>query len=216
MPTSRPILFSAEMVRAILDGQKTQTRRVILPTMTAPRVAPLHVEPWLDDGELVTEPNGCVLYHGTNPDYLTAHGKWFTCPYGAPGDRLYVRETWRESGAMQRGDGKIPKEHPGTGEVLYRADGEHTGPWRPGIHMPRWASRLSLRVEEVLVERVQDITREDALAEGAGDDDCCWRAVYGSRPRERFAKLWNSINGARGYGWESNCWVWVVRFSVAA
>lgn len=190
----RPILFSGPMVRAILEGRKTQTRRVVVPTMTTPRVAPLHMEPWIIDGEQETDEHGLPCWAGYHPDY-PGEAKWFSCPYGQPGDRLWVRETWNK----QMIDGAE--------RVAYRADipnGHSFLYWHPSIHMPRWASRITLELTGVRVERVQDITSEDARAEGVDAPDVL--------PRSKFATLWDSINAKRGYGWETNCWVWVLEF----
>ena len=168
----RPILFNAEMVRAIRDGRKTQTRRVIKP------------QPIRDYAELVSR-----------------------CPYGAPGDKRWVRETWR--------DDSFDWEWGTRQQIAYRADGDngdHT--WRPSIHMPRWASRITLEVTGAGAERVQDITPEDVVAEGVSLDGLCdypaW--IFSNAIYEQFRELWDSPNAKRGYGWDSNPWVWVLEF----
>ncbi len=187
MSTERPILFSSPMVRAILDGRKTQTRRVIKPQ-------PEPVMEVLSDGPHVTY----TINARNTSDYH--------CPYGGAGDRLWVRETWCPHWA---GDdcGEGPQG------VCYAATNREPDPlrWRPSIHMPRWASRITLTVTGVRVERVQDITEADAEAEG-----CCvgvgagnWRNTV-----HMFQGLWDSINAKRGYWWDENPWVWVVKFSV--
>ena len=195
----KPILFSAPMVRAILEGKKTQTRRVVKPTQSTPRVAPLRMEPWLIDGEQETDDHGLPCWAGYHPDY-PGEAKWFSCPYGGVGDHLWVRETWNciDTGRLtQRQDW-----------VRYRAtDGEEMY-WRPSIHMPRWASRLTLEITGVRVERVQDITHDDAVAEG------CYEVEGRSWGRLGFSQLWDSINAKRGYSWEANPWVWCVGFAV--
>lgn len=159
----RPIMFSAPMVRAILAGRKTQTRRVV--RFLPPR----------------------------------------PCPYGVPGDRLWVRETWCADGLD---DGSAPLYH-------FRADGDHDpeATWRPSIFMPRTACRIVLDVTGVRIERVQDISEADAKAEGPEllpdpmqDTPRRWRDSYRT--------LWDSINGKRA-PWDSNPWVWVVEFKVA-
>jgi hypothetical protein len=172
----RPILFSGPMVRAILDGQKTQTRRIVKP------------QPSIE---------------GQEPHLVR-------CPYGVPGDRLWVRETWGEGGMTKPGD-----------PASYAADWPDAGAirkWRPSIHMPRWASRIDLEVTAVRVERLQAITEEDARAEGAahriarGGD--LSGALEGETPIQHvahFRDLWDSINGERT-PWASNPWVWVVSF----
>ncbi len=203
----RPILFSGPMVRALLDGTKTQTRRAIKPQFN------------------------CLLAIFPGVSILTnllfrRKDQTINCPYGGPGDRLWVREKWRESGSGQAGDGKIPKTPV---PVVYASDGDWGGPWRPSIHMPRWASRINLEVTDVRVERLQKITADDAIAEGiervGGTFSCCpWRNYLRgtpgemdmecSCPRRSFQTLWDSINAKRGFGWDTNCWVWVVEFEI--
>jgi hypothetical protein len=168
----RPILFSGPMVRAILDGRKTQTRRAIRPPM-----------PWRD---------GWGVGLGE-----------YNCPYGQPGDRLWVRETWApkqwEKGACYRA----------TGDLL---DTGHCQ-WRPSIHMPRWASRITLEVIGVRVERLQDISEADAEAEGCEPLPMCGGPEVGGYNcyQSGFELLWGSINGKLA-PWSSNPWVWVVEF----
>ena len=178
----RPILFSGPMVKAILDGRKTQTRRVVRP------------KEWAN-------PAGRPLLN--------------RCPYGAPGDKLWVRESWR------------PRQ---PGAVYYRADsydyqhdelraGGAVPQWRPSIHMPRWASRITLEVMAVRVERLQEISPDEATAEGAiewatrcGRNDALDGRVKGiPYPINTFAELWDSINAKRTQ-WLSNPWVWVIEF----
>lgn len=137
----RPILFSGEMVRAILEGRKTQTRRVIKPQPDSAR-------------------NSVFVKSG----FETKHGYEIKCPYGQPGDRLWVRETW----GLWDTD---PKDGPERAKIFYRATDENRRDlryqrWRPSIHMPRWASRINLEITNIRIERVQDITEEDAKAEG--------------------------------------------------
>lgn len=216
----RGILFSGEMVRAILEGRKTVTRRVIKP------------QPRVDDC-------GNFCWNGWNYGQHFRHGPLAQsiatfkrkggrvgfCPYGAPGDRLWVRETWgliapeQMSGTEWYGihTQRATRIHPGSNEVdgiayaIYRADGEHEFPyrgWHPSIHMPRWASRITLEITEVRVERLQEINRGDCMAEGCPFPNM----ADGPDPREWFGELWNSINAGRGYVWDVNPWVWVVSF----
>ena len=195
--SERPILFSAPMVRAILAGTKTQTRRVIVqPPKWRGRFDILSTD--------VLAPPDVWWWDGTH-DRVGASQR---CPYGAAGDTLWVRESihlkerWNEG----REDRALS---------VYSADDEPTPadcwPWKrnnlPSIHCPRGLSRIDLRVESVRVERVKDITEADAKAEGAEPADCCLAHYHG------FAKLWESINGPRGYGWDANPWVWVVNFA---
>jgi hypothetical protein len=195
----RPILFSAPMVRAILAGQKTQTRRALAP-------------------DLFISSGGAVVRMASAGPATTgireAH-----CPYWRqPGDRLWVREAWAWSG-----DGAIPAfDRVRKGEVWFRADPERTSPgirWRPSIHMPRWASRITLEVTGVRVERLQDISEADAQAEGVTpkwEPGCSGRLMealggFSFRPAaSAYADLWEQINGPGS--WDANPWVWVVEF----
>ncbi len=192
----RPILFSCEMVRAILEGRKTQTRRVL--SIQPLDVLPMNVpDQWT--GLMQRDPN---------------HGNVFGCRYGKVCDRLWVRETFAINDV--RYESPIPKERPeDLEEIIYRADGEMHEQfevvdgdlnWRPSIHMPRWASRLTLEIVNVRCERLQEISEADAKAEGIE-----FHGVLPSAP-DRFAALWDSINANRGYGWEKNPWVWVIEF----
>lgn len=192
--TDRPILFSGPMIRAILAGQKTQTRRVVK------LVGPDAIEE-RDDGSLWPY---CVTWaHGDDGE------PWYACPYGEPGDRLWVRETWAQEDARDLGLG--------ASQTLYRATASDAEAalvqrWRPSIHMPRWASRLTLEVTSVRVERLQDITEDDARAEGAAAEpsEALADSPVGLSAREAFADLWASINGPAS--WAANPWVWVVGF----
>lgn len=248
----RPILFSSSMVRAILDGRKTQTRRIVKDEWAhgfarsesfGYRTRPLQRESGAADFVTFSEP---YTEHAGEPVWFYSWGnsRWLRCPYGSPGDRLWVKETWRTSIAC---DAKAPSdlERPGGGygwPVWYAADdGEVTwrgvnnggpgftspGRTRVSIHMPRWASRITLEVTGVRVERLHAITDDDARAEGVepytpphghispeqrvpgpGFDRC----RVGDQPhRLPFADLWDRINGKRA-PWASNPWLWVVTF----
>lgn len=182
----RPILFSAPMVRALLAGTKTQTRRIIKPQHLA----------------------------FFNQDAAAMLSDWNErpLPYGQTGDRLWVRETF---GHFER------NQHfkPGC-NVYYRADGNclELEPWRPSIHMPRWASRITLEITSVRVERLQDISEADALAEGIPSIDTpgAWTLPIPANPNlpaiylGAFCKLWESINGPGS--WDANPWVWAIEF----
>lgn len=203
-----PILFTGEMVRAILEGRKTMTRRLV----PVERYGIRNVAGCLDDPNdpsnwgVETDHGWCLLESdGASDSYA------LPCLYGDPGDWLYVRETWRLGGGNPGAECR--------GDVHYRADPDECagGPWRPSIHMPRWAARIWLEVTGVRVERVQDITQDDARAEGAIDMGGVWGALSDkgrAGPRGAFEALWNSINAKRGYGWDVNPWVWVVEFRV--
>ncbi len=219
-PRERPILFNDQMVRAILEGRKTVTRRV--------------VKPQPDFLGSMVDPN-------TPFKTLDAglHAR-ITCPYGEPGDRLWVREAWHVGKPHDKtapADILAPLLAEGRGiTVLYTAGGwQSVGPagreepiypddqplpdWagkgRPSIHMPRWASRILLEVTAVRVERLQDISEEQAKAEGVrdageGSFDVEDSKHFAADPRESFASLWSSINGESS--WDANPWVWCIEF----
>lgn len=241
MSTERPILFSGPMVRAILEDRKTQTRRVVKPQ-------PVWIE---SSGRWWWAIPKRALQPGCSTACVTASREWHEymppgcCPYGQPGDLLWVREMFRLEHREDFGDYYI--RHAGlssrtnlsfcnlAGEQRdhlaemaakdrwWRAAGRlengdplplWLGRWRPSIHMPKWACRLWLRVEDVRVERLQEISEEDARAEGvepvsyASPDNRHLTHPY----RDGFASLWDFINGKRA-PWKSNPWVWAVTFS---
>lgn len=226
----RPILFSGPMVNAILEGRKTQTRRIIKPQ---PVKKP---ESALEHGDVIID---AIMGNNEDTDLFKlkeskGHGKKragllnaypYHCPHGNVGDRLWVRETWAHYQPVLnyvRPSGATINEI-SDGCAAYRADGytdiedlrttlkmnhglscdaiEINGnKWRPSIHMPRWASRINLEITDIRVERVQEISEADAMAEGIPVGLC----------RIWFKRLWNSINGPDA--WERNDWVWVVGF----
>lgn len=194
----RPILFSGPMVRAILEGRKTVTRR---PVKGAGLV-------WLDN---------------FTPEYV-ADPENNLCPYGKPGDRLWVRETWYcDHFEVQQGPYLRPADmfdldqSREDGELVYAADGlapyEQEQPtWKPSIHMPRWASRILLEITAVRVERLQDISRSDIRAEGlecpaelASDD-------VSPNYRDWYPAAWRELWESTGGNWDANPWVWVLEF----
>jgi hypothetical protein len=203
----RPILFNAEMVRAILEGRKSQTRRAVKPQpkMRYRSLGACRLAERLTDGLIDGQRTFDSLPESipTHPE----HGGLIRCPYGVAGDRLWVRETWCYASAKD------------VKKALYRADWppHDYGPkWRPSIHMPRWASRITLEVVSVRVERVQDISEEDARAEGCDYDDGKPPEGFDEEDRPiallEFRNLWDSINAKRGLGWNVNPWVWAVEF----
>lgn len=223
--TDRPILFSAPMVRAILAGRKTQTRRIVKGVVNCDT----YRGPWIAyDGSL---PEGRAWHFGAgrvkgDPDNFYVFAS-INCPYGMPGDRLWVREAWNVRGL---GFGMKPRHAAliaAPNAWRYQAD-DTTGwqhGWRPSIHMPRAASRITLEITGVRVDRLRDISVDDALAEGidlAPHHPGMYEAVLadngrGSRivcavddPTEAYRALWNMINGP-GF-WDANPWVWVVEF----
>jgi hypothetical protein len=256
--TERPIPFSGPMVRAILAGRKSQTRRCLTPQ---PDAALDHHK-----GRIVTRFNpvgaavktGLMAYEANDcagPIFAFRQGKDsikadISCPYGVPGDRLWVREAWtadfewaedvdkralrwwHEMPAAFRGPANViytyyhaddsawhchPDEGPAYPASWAPAEDDWEGVrWRPSIHMPRWASRLTLELTNVRVERLQDIGEDDAIDEGCGfdfdplDDDGVEK--FDATPRGHFAQLWDKLHGHRRCGWQANPWVWVLEF----
>ncbi len=192
----RPIIFSGESVRATLEWRKTQTRR----------------------GIKLRDFRPCDNVPGSDWYFRAKNGIWSDvstkrlleryCPYGKPGDRLWVRETLAAADDQYQGL-----------SYAYCADGKGVMPQKQWdkfstdiispIFMPRWASRITLEIVNIRVERVQDISEEDAEKEGM--------IYYGETlceptPKEKYSKLWDSLNSKRGYSWDSNPWVWVIEF----
>lgn len=206
------------MVRALLEGRKTQTRRVMKhqpPDDVAPIIVSRYHPTIVDrHGE---EAPSAEIFGAFSDD-----GQWgCKSPFGEPGARLWVREThlnwW-----------KLDEANPGGPRVFshvaaYAADGYELQPgekWIPSIHMLRAASRITLEITGVRVERLQDITEADAIAEGIGKTAAgfwstyCRSDVDGTySPRLSYQCLWDSLNAARGFGWDANPWVWVVEFA---
>ena len=192
--TERPILFNTGMVRAILSGKKTQTRRII-------KYIPALGEPsnWCPRCDALSK------YVGDFMSY---------CPFGKIGDHLWLREThllstrnrWPDlphKASIPGGPGELPEF-----VSYYKASFDRSTAdilWRPSIHMPKWASRVSLEIVSVRAERLQDITVEDALKEGIDHHPM-------NCPRMEFAQLWNSINKKPGLCWEDNPYIWAIDF----
>jgi hypothetical protein len=190
-PRERPILFSAPMVRAILDGRKTQTRRVLK--------FPRFIVNALDQEELVEALNKAKTKAVVERGPCDGVKNRYSCPYGQPGDRLWVREAWSTHAIFD----PLPPRDITARSVHYWADGDaQTGKRRPGMFLPRWASRITLEVTGVRVERLRDISEKDAEAEGCPLDRLLARDWY--------SQLWESINGPGS--WDANPWVWVVAF----
>lgn len=183
LKNAKPILFNTEMVQAILGDRKTVTRRVIKPQPIAGIRKSVFVPSGIEDG----------------------HGREIKLLYKV-GDILYVRETFCEVPYEYE---HIPIEggHITVTKIAYKADAEvdYTGIWKPSIHMPKEAARIFLKVTDVRVERLQDITPNDIDREGT---------PFGLTiaPYDGFSRLWNELNTKRGYGWEANPWVWVIEF----
>jgi hypothetical protein len=217
----RGIGFTAAMFAAAWDGSKTNTRRIIVPTQSTPRVAPLRMEPWIIDGEWQhnIDGDGLPMWAGFHPDYI-GEAKWFTCPYGGPGWRLWAKETIAYVPATAYAASPDVPQTPNPNDpsevAIYRHGWDRSKPaarWRGGRLMPKWAARLWLEVIEVRAERVQDISEVDAIAEGV--DAVSMAAVPRQATMNRrsdFKQLWDSINAKRGYGWDANPWVWRIAF----
>jgi len=218
-----PILFSAPMVRAILEGRKTQTRRIVKPQPDGVWAK----NPETGEGEvfkLLPLPNGDPWWNLGGINGLPK------CPHGSPGSRLWVRESWR---AAKWYDDLSPSDLPYQTIIEYGANAPtpDAGKLRPSIFMPRWASRINLELISVMVERLQDISDEDAIAEGI---DPGWliktdnrahnllrSTIYGrygercgdtivASEKHCFAWLWETINGHGS--WEANPLVWRIEF----
>ena len=225
----RPILFSAPMVRAILEGRKTQTRRIIKPQ---PPAHAIEVFDWRAPhiAESAKADEGCYYNDMDGLHFLCE------CPHGKPGDRIWVRESfstdirdplncviykatpeygkYRDTGEVVRStfpDGTFP-----TREESERAMLPKFWKGKPSIHMPRWASRITLEITGVRIERLNDISHEDAICEGIEPvNPKGWKDYRGTAqkymsPVSSFQSLWFSINGLES--WQSNPWVWVIEF----
>lgn len=237
----RPILFSGPMVKAILEGRKTQTRRVVKP------------QPVISDGETMrfregdsaTPDSWVIETHREEIGELVVSGGRFTdirCPYGQPGDRLWVRETFilecDVNGNPPPFDDGRPIQRDETidsvsswmqphylatdpaPDLVCQNPAHDGGPcchWRPSIFMPRWASRINLEITKISVERLEEISEADAQAEGCEQTKCdhpdCDDHFYGYRAS--YCLLWNQINSKK-YPWGTNPWVWVIEFKRVA
>lgn len=208
----RPILFNGDMVRAILSGQKTQTRRIM-------KTQPYSVE----------NDNGVAIFYASDDDETGGKtiGEKPFIPPAMVGDRAWVRETWAETDlpcgtpvVTYRAGGCIPigrQREINTDFLINQwATSETPQPekWQPSIHMPRWASRITLEITSVRVERLQDISIDDSFSEASPLLNPpfipgCY-AVTERGPVKAFAKMWGSIYGEEN--WDANPWVWVIEF----
>lgn len=210
----RGMIFNGEMTRAILDGRKTQTRR-IMKVQPSEDFTPMNMAletdykaRWYTPG--VVDKDGYLQPASKEVFGVSNENEGYSCPFGAVGDRIWVRETWNKYGGL----------------LTYRADHDWiddmrketvcTAKWVPSIHMPRWASRILLEITDVRVERLNSISQEDAQAEGM--ELTGWRPTYSDpdsggevmTPYDNFAELWSSICGDES--WKANPWVWVISF----
>ncbi|WP_374736278.1 morphogenetic protein [Klebsiella variicola] len=214
----RGMIFNGEMVRAILDGRKTQTRRIMAPQPT-------------DDIERCIFPNPEAI--GWKSSLRHKHGSTTAhfCHYGKPGDRIWVRETFqgplfdydlmdsycKDPTPFEKPEFCVYKADGVPAPEFYDADDELHCCWRPSIHMPRWASRILLEITDVRVERLNSIHDVDAMREGIQNLTTCSHADFGipgvvnaQHPVRAFQLLWESIYGADS--WRANPWVWVIEF----
>ncbi|HBS7517605.1 TPA: hypothetical protein MAR00_004551 [Klebsiella pneumoniae] len=238
----RGMIFNGEMVRAILDGRKTQTRRIM-------KVQPEHSE--LGLRRVVESKNGIddgkYFWSQSDATGLKSRSKPFACPFGSVGDRIWVRETWailgNEDGCCIDWEEKICKGDERSAARIYRAsceqkpnnyglwsipddadwkpytkDYQYEGAWRPSIHMPRWASRILLEITDVRVERLNAISEEDARAEGIIDGGClnCGEpepcGCANPEPDATDAFAYLWQSIYRQENWDANPWVWVIEF----
>lgn len=224
---AHPIIFSGVMVRLILAGNKVQTRRIVKPQ-----------PPSVED----VKRRAGIGYHWFTDEHVPGRFRvagpvWaarelgapesLRCPYGMPGESLWVKETFAWS--IKDPDSVAELGDPDNYDPVYRADQEHEGEWdryedgkcvgktkptwRPAIYLPRWASRLTLEIEDVRIERLQSISETEAIAEGIDGPE---RVQHAREPTygpliDRYANLWDEINGKRA-PWSSNPWVWVITF----
>lgn len=219
----RGMIFNGEMVRAILDGRKTQTRRI------------MKVQPESNQLGLLlitdsTKHSDIGKYHWAESNATGNHvrSKLFSCPFGAVGDRIWVRETWSSDFANYYPNDRVWYAADNNRRLdievvdgvrgIYSPESDVHVPfrWQPSIHMPRWASRILLEITDVRVERLNSISQEDAQAEGL--ELTGWRPTYSDpdsggevmTPYDNFAELWSSIYGDES--WKANPWVWVISF----
>ena len=247
----RPILFSAPMVRAILEGRKSMTRRVVKQqpgptTVSYTELSPGHFKPIRSMRDFVGDIGSEDHIRACDEFWADEKNETLICPYGQLRDGLWVREAWRV-GAWAEEEGKIAVDYKvdgfcrrewlivpdenvfarlweqstleaqealGVQERYSWAPGDSPCRWRSSRFMPRWASRITLEITSLRVERVQDISAHDAILEGvsiegSGMIDACDIA---SQARNRYRELWDSLNAKRGYSWDSNPWVWVIEF----
>lgn len=198
------IIMSGNHPQLVQDGLKTMTRRVIIPQPPATLLNPTLVS------RDSASPSG---YSFISDEYGEIQLK---CPYGQVGDRLWVRETWAVEYVY---DKHKPIDIPQRARVYYKTQDlrgiAFVGKWRPSLFMPRWAARLTLEITEVRVERLQEIIREDIRLEGVVlPPSPKYTPREFSELHQEFAELWDSLNAKRGYGWETNPWVWVLGFKL--
>jgi len=227
MTKDRPILFSTPMVQAILDGRKTQTRRTRgleeinkNPDSWKKGATTQTCRFW--DADKEEDPNPIDIHYGFRFNGNGNHELYIPCPYGKPGDRLWVRETWQITYFLHPSDENYGYIYKASENGKDWQENTEEWKWKPSIHMPKAAARIWLEITDISVERLQDISKEDAIAEGiepvadgyknympklSSTSQFCWPTAYHS-----FQSLWESINGAES--WDRSPWLWVVKFKV--
>lgn len=220
----RGMIFNGEMVRAILDGRKTQTRRIMA---IQPEHSELGLRRVIDSKN--GRDNGKYFWSQSDARGLKMRSKVFGCPYGEVGDRIWVRETYQgplfdyermesyleDSSKFEKPEFCVYRADGNPAPEFYDADDNlHCG-WRPSIHMPRWDSRILLEITVIRVERLNTISQADAIAEGAPPSHPsidCVSQEYGfpDFSRSWFGQTWQHIYGEES--WQSNPWVWVIEF----
>ncbi|MGP2644820.1 hypothetical protein ACTVKS_15350 [Serratia bockelmannii] len=218
----RPVIFNGEMVRAIIDGRKTQTRRV-MKVQPSEHFHPMNMSLELDYSARwytpgVIDKDG-YLQPATGQVFgVAGEDEGYACPFGAVGDLLWVRETWSSDFANYYPNDRVwyAADNNRCSDIevvngvrgIYSPESDVHVPfrWRPSIHMPRWASRITLEITGVRVERLNDISDGDAISEGCSTADM----KSGECVADVFARLWSSIYG--GDSWNANPWVWVIEF----
>jgi len=210
MPKVTPMLFSGELIRALLAGNKAQTRRIMKPQ---PKLKDDGVTHWWPSNIMQTmlTIEGRMDQSSTRdiyPDFVAGE----SCPFGGIGDLIYVRETFRLfNSADECGCADFPCPCPNDNTPIYRANfNDREAVWKPSIHMPRLASRLTLKITDVRVERIQDISEDDAWAEGV-DRNCVLNIPVSDAASAEFSRLWESVYPD---SWDKNEWVWVMDFEV--
>ncbi|MEL1719668.1 morphogenetic protein [Klebsiella variicola] len=211
--TERGMIFNGEMVRAILDGRKTQTRRIMT---VQPESSEFGLR-YIAESSLAKEV-GMYFWSQSDACGMKARSKPFACPYGKPGDRIWVRETWSSDFANYYPNDRVWYAADNNRRLdievvdgvrgIYSPESDVHVPfrWRPSIHMPRWASRILLEITNVRVERLKSISDGDAIREGCSTADM----KSGDCVADVFARLWASIYGSDS--WNANPWVWVISF----
>jgi len=199
----KPILFSGEMVKAILDGSKTQTRRI-------GKIQGNYVGLGVEIVRHATKGHEAIATHDAYPGRGTARHGIEHCRFGVPGDRLWVKETFSIKGICHAMKPSEAAKYASKNAWIYAADGATGWKWKPSIFMPRAASRIALEITGVRVERLQDISRGDCMAEGCPFPNIAMSQPNFTDPKKWYSELWESINGKGS--WDANPWVWVVAF----